>query len=232
MRERLPLPGSIGKNSSPQIAATSIQSWHHAEVCTAVASYIRQWRTHLGVLKAHPAAFIIVFCYVGAWLIFSFRTFEWHAAATVATWLMTLIIQRAEHRATQAIQATNCFGPTERRGMNSSRRMSRSRKPSNSIAQRNVTLKNSQVGPFERLLPFSMILGLLQSRNGGRFVRKHRCAPARSASAIGEAPIAALAFFSQSRRGAALAGGQHAVIPSGYLCRPREQLSRADDRGR
>jgi low affinity Fe/Cu permease len=46
-----------------------------------------------------------VFCYVGAWLIYSFKTFEWHAVATVATWLMTLFIQRAEHRDTQAIHA-------------------------------------------------------------------------------------------------------------------------------
>jgi low affinity Fe/Cu permease len=81
------------------------QSWHQAEVCTAVASYIRQSLTHLGVLTAHPAAFVIVFCYVGAWLIYSFKTFEWHAVATVATWLMTLFIQRAEHRDTQAIHA-------------------------------------------------------------------------------------------------------------------------------
>jgi low affinity Fe/Cu permease len=30
---------------------------------------------------------------------------DWHAIATVATWLMTLIIQRAENRDTQAIHA-------------------------------------------------------------------------------------------------------------------------------
>lgn len=36
---------------------------------------------------------------------FQFDTFDWHAAATVATWLMTLFIQRAEHRDTQAIHA-------------------------------------------------------------------------------------------------------------------------------
>jgi low affinity Fe/Cu permease len=40
-----------------------------------------------------------------AWLLFSPTTFEWHAIATVATWLMTLFIQRAEHRDTQAIHA-------------------------------------------------------------------------------------------------------------------------------
>ena len=31
--------------------------------------------------------------------------FEWHAGATLATWAMTLVIQRAEHRDTQAIHA-------------------------------------------------------------------------------------------------------------------------------
>ena len=30
---------------------------------------------------------------------------DWHGFATLATWLMTLFIQRAEHRDTQAIQA-------------------------------------------------------------------------------------------------------------------------------
>ena len=40
-----------------------------------------------------------------AWLLFSFETFDWHAVATVATWVMTLFIQRAEHRDTQAIHA-------------------------------------------------------------------------------------------------------------------------------
>ena len=61
--------------------------------------------TYLGVFIAHPAAFLIVFCYVGIWLLFNPGTFEWHAIATVATWLMTLFIQRAEHRDTQAIHA-------------------------------------------------------------------------------------------------------------------------------
>jgi low affinity Fe/Cu permease len=33
------------------------------------------------------------------------RTFDWQAIATLATWIMTLVIQRAEHRDTQAIHA-------------------------------------------------------------------------------------------------------------------------------
>jgi low affinity Fe/Cu permease len=61
--------------------------------------------TAMGVLTAHPAAFVIVICYMALWLIFSFDTFDWHAAATMATWVMTLFIQRAEHRDTQALHA-------------------------------------------------------------------------------------------------------------------------------
>jgi len=61
--------------------------------------------TRMGVLTAHPAAFVIVLCYVVAWLVLSFNTFDWHAVATIATWVMTLFIQRAEHRDTQAVQA-------------------------------------------------------------------------------------------------------------------------------
>jgi len=65
----------------------------------------RQILTTLGVSTSHPAAFIMVFVYVAAWLAVSPHSFDWHAVATVATWLMTLIIQRAEHRDTQAIHA-------------------------------------------------------------------------------------------------------------------------------
>ena len=36
---------------------------------------------------------------------FQRETFDWHAVATLATWFMTLVIQRAEHRDTQALHA-------------------------------------------------------------------------------------------------------------------------------
>jgi low affinity Fe/Cu permease len=61
--------------------------------------------TRMGVLTAHPASFVIVAVYVAAWLILDPGSFDWHAIATIATWSMTLIIQRAEHRDTQAIHA-------------------------------------------------------------------------------------------------------------------------------
>jgi low affinity Fe/Cu permease len=70
-----------------------------------VIQAIRQLLTRLGVLTAHPAAFVIVFVYAGVWLILDRESLEWHSVATLATWLMTLLIQRAEHRDTQAIHA-------------------------------------------------------------------------------------------------------------------------------
>ena len=72
---------------------------------TAAIRFVREALTKAGVLAAHPSAFVIVFGYVCAWLLLSPGTFDWHAIATVATWLMTLLIQRAEHRDTQAIHA-------------------------------------------------------------------------------------------------------------------------------
>jgi low affinity Fe/Cu permease len=70
-----------------------------------VVQYFRAVLTKLGVLVSHPAAFVIVFCYVIAWIFLEPSSLDWHGIATVATWLMTLIIQRAEHRDTQAIHA-------------------------------------------------------------------------------------------------------------------------------
>jgi low affinity Fe/Cu permease len=61
--------------------------------------------TRLGVLTAHPAAFVVLIGYVGTWLALSPKSFDWQSVATVGTWLMTLFIQRAEHRDTLAIHA-------------------------------------------------------------------------------------------------------------------------------
>ena len=70
-----------------------------------MGSFVRHAFTQFGVWTSHPSAFAIVGAYVGIWLVFSANTFDWHAIATIATWLMTLFIQRAEHRDTQAIHA-------------------------------------------------------------------------------------------------------------------------------
>jgi low affinity Fe/Cu permease len=66
---------------------------------------IRHLLTQIGMLAAHPAAFLIVAAYAALWLLISPDTLDWHAAATFAVWCMTLLIQRAEHRDTQAIHA-------------------------------------------------------------------------------------------------------------------------------
>jgi low affinity Fe/Cu permease len=67
--------------------------------------FIRRSLTRLGEVTAHPAAFGLVLIYAGLWFTFSRPAFEWHAVATLATLFMTLVIQRAEHRDTQAMQA-------------------------------------------------------------------------------------------------------------------------------
>jgi low affinity Fe/Cu permease len=66
---------------------------------------LRAWLTRIGVATAHPAAFFILGIYVALWLIFDPRSFNWAGIATLATWVMTLFIQRAERRDTQAIHA-------------------------------------------------------------------------------------------------------------------------------
>jgi low affinity Fe/Cu permease len=66
---------------------------------------VRSTLTRLGVLTSHPAAFAGFGAYVAIWLLYDPSTFGWHSGATVATWLMTLFVQRAEHRDTQAIHA-------------------------------------------------------------------------------------------------------------------------------
>jgi low affinity Fe/Cu permease len=61
--------------------------------------------TRIGTWTSHPAAFVVFLAYALAWLVFARDELDWHSVATLATWLMTLFIQRAEHRDTQAIQA-------------------------------------------------------------------------------------------------------------------------------
>ena len=67
--------------------------------------WLRHHFTQLGTLMAHPAAFFVVIAYALLWLVFERQTFDWHAVATLATLIMTLFIQRSEHRDTQAIHA-------------------------------------------------------------------------------------------------------------------------------
>jgi low affinity Fe/Cu permease len=48
---------------------------------------------------------MIVVVYTAAWAVFDRKTLDWEAVATLATWMMTLFIQRSEHRDTQALHA-------------------------------------------------------------------------------------------------------------------------------
>ena len=61
--------------------------------------------TKLGVISANPFAFVTVVIYAALWVAFKPDTLDWHGVATLATWMMTLFIQRSEHRDTQAIHA-------------------------------------------------------------------------------------------------------------------------------
>ena len=66
---------------------------------------IGSFLTRLGTWTASPVAFGIVVAYAVLWLIFDRQSLDWHAVAALAIWLMTLFIQRAEHRDTQALHA-------------------------------------------------------------------------------------------------------------------------------
>ncbi|MCK1423577.1 low affinity iron permease family protein [Bradyrhizobium sp. 180] len=67
-------------------------------------SEVRAWLTNIGVLAARPGAFAVFLLYAALWIIFG-NGRDWHSLATLATWGMTLVIQRAGHRDTQAIHA-------------------------------------------------------------------------------------------------------------------------------
>src|SRR5215472_16649858 len=66
---------------------------------------LRRWLTIIGVSTSHPLAFVVVAVYVALGLIFDRGSFGWAGIAAVATWIMTLFIQRAETRDTLALHA-------------------------------------------------------------------------------------------------------------------------------
>jgi low affinity Fe/Cu permease len=77
----------------------------NAKTRPALLKVLRRWLTTIGVSTSHPLAFLIVDVYIVLWLIFDPGSFGWQSIATVATWIMTLFIQRAETRDTLAIHA-------------------------------------------------------------------------------------------------------------------------------
>jgi low affinity Fe/Cu permease len=66
---------------------------------------IRRTLTTIGTLTSRPGAFLTVPLYALLWYLFQPETFDWNAVATLSVWLMTLFIQRAGHRDTQALHA-------------------------------------------------------------------------------------------------------------------------------
>jgi len=90
-------PGELSSNDCDRIALATMETGIRKTVGSALTS--------MGTLSASPLAFVIVLIYAALWLVFERDTFDWHAVATLATWLMTLVIQRSEHRDTQAIHA-------------------------------------------------------------------------------------------------------------------------------
>jgi len=66
---------------------------------------LNQFLTALGTWLSRPWAVVAVGLYTALWLIFDRGSFNWHAIISVVTLLMTLFIQRSEHRDTQAIHA-------------------------------------------------------------------------------------------------------------------------------
>jgi low affinity Fe/Cu permease len=65
----------------------------------------RHWTTHVGQAAGHPAAFLVVIVYAVLWLAFEPATFNWSAVATLAVFVMTLFIQRANRRDNLALHA-------------------------------------------------------------------------------------------------------------------------------
>jgi low affinity Fe/Cu permease len=63
------------------------------------------WTTRIGQAAGHPAAFAVVMLYALLWLLFDRATLDWNAAATLAVWIMTLFIQRANRRDNLALHA-------------------------------------------------------------------------------------------------------------------------------
>lgn len=70
-----------------------------------MTNLVQRSLTGLGVLTARPVAFLALGAYVVAWLVFDRNSFDMHGGAALGAWFMTLFIQRAAHRDTQAIQA-------------------------------------------------------------------------------------------------------------------------------
>jgi low affinity Fe/Cu permease len=73
--------------------------------CPTMRKRLQELLTNAGTWLSRPWVVGVVLLYTLLWLIFDTGDFGWHGVATIATLLMTLFIQRSEHRDTQAIHA-------------------------------------------------------------------------------------------------------------------------------
>jgi low affinity Fe/Cu permease len=95
----------LGQDQEPERAVRSkVHGTDRTNPALTAMKEVRSWLTNIGVLAARPAAFVVFLVYGALWIAFG-NGLEWHSLATLATWGMTLVIQRAEHRDTQAIHA-------------------------------------------------------------------------------------------------------------------------------
>ena len=61
--------------------------------------------TNIGIATSRPWAFLVVLVYGALWFVFRPETLDLHGITTLIVWTMTLFIQRAQHRDTQALHA-------------------------------------------------------------------------------------------------------------------------------
>jgi low affinity Fe/Cu permease len=66
---------------------------------------IRRILTALGTATSRPWSFLTIPLYAALWLLLQPDSLDMHGIATLMVWTMTVFIQRAEHRDTQATQA-------------------------------------------------------------------------------------------------------------------------------
>jgi len=59
----------------------------------------------MGQWMAHPGAFLIIPIYGALWYALDKESWNWHSLAVLATWFMTLILQRSGYRDTVALHA-------------------------------------------------------------------------------------------------------------------------------
>lgn len=70
-----------------------------------MSTQLNRLLTRAGTFLSRPWSVAAVALYTTLWVILDRESFNWQGVASVATLLMTLFIQRSEHRDTQAIHA-------------------------------------------------------------------------------------------------------------------------------